>query len=311
RQVADFLLGAWPMVLVLAGLVVFRLVYYGEPVPNTFYAKTGGGLDAVGRGLAYLAAHAVAHPLLWILVVLRAVSPWLLGTPLGRSSRVALATASLYLASVAALGGDFKPTGRFVHPVTPFLALLAGEALVAGARRVQRTARWGLAAAVLGLGLASGLVVAREAGATARDRHANLEARKVLGEWLAAHFPADTVLAIHSAGAVPYYAGLPTLDMWGLTDPYIARRPAAGRGLAGHQKTDPVYVFAQRPALYVPEDHAFVLKPWRLEPEPGFPPDFEVHYRAISVPVEGRWFNAWIRADLVLGPPGPDRTPPP
>jgi arabinofuranosyltransferase len=305
RQVGASLEGVWPLALVVAGLLAFRLIYYGEPVPNTFYAKAGGGLAAVGRGLRYLVAHAGTHPLLWILVAVRLVAPPLLGLPFSRAGRVGAATAGLYLACVALLGGDFKPTGRFVHPVTPCLALLAGEAMVALGRRVQGAGRWGLAAALLAVGLGGGITAAREAGVSARDRHANLEARRTLGEWIAAYFPPDAVLAIHSAGAVPYYAGLRTIDMWGLTDPHIARRPAAGTGMAGHEKTDAAYVFGRRPALYVPEDHAFVLRPWDLEPEPGFPPDFEERYRAVHIPVEGRWLNAWIRADLAPLAPRP------
>ncbi len=307
RQVAASLRGGWPVALALVALLVFRLAYYGDALPNTFHAKAGGGLAAVGRGLRYLAAHLGAHPLLWILVAVRAASPRLLGLPASRAGRAGAAMAGLYLACVVVLGGDFKPTGRFVQPVVPYLAFLAGEALVALGRRLSGAGRWGLAAGVLAVGLGGGIPVAREAGATARERHANLEARKVLGEWIAAHFSPDAVLAIHSAGAVPYYAGLPTIDMWGLTDRHIARRPASGTGMAGHEKTDPTYVFGRRPDLYVPEDHAFVLQPWTLEPEPGFPADFEAHYRAVSIPVDDRWLNAWIRADRIPGArAGPD-----
>jgi hypothetical protein len=115
--------------------------------------------------------------------------------------------------------------------------------------------------------------------------------------------PPDTLMAIHSAGAIPYYAGLPTIDMWGLTDHHIARAPAPtmGEGLAGHEKGDPAYVFGREPALYLPEDKVFTLKAWPLTPDPGFPADFAERYQSISVPLEGRVLNLWVRTGFLAG----------
>ncbi len=60
----------WPALYVIgvAGLVAFRLAYYGSPVPNTFYAKVGGIplargfdylLDFLGQGVGLLVIPAV------------------------------------------------------------------------------------------------------------------------------------------------------------------------------------------------------------------------------------------------------------
>ena len=38
------------------------------------------------------------------------------------------------------------------------------------------------------------------------------------------------------AGALPYFAGLPTVDLHGLNDATIARQPLARRGEIGHEK---------------------------------------------------------------------------
>jgi hypothetical protein len=105
------------------------------------------------------------------------------------------------------------------------------------------------------------------------------------------------VLAIHSAGAIPYYAGLTTIDMWGLTDHHIARAPLPEHsiGLVGHQRGDPAYVFGREPDLYLPEDKVFTLRAWQLEPEPGFPTDFVDRYESITIPLEGRFLNMWVR----------------
>ena len=53
-----------------------------------------------------------------------------------------------------------------------------------------------------------------------------------------------------AAGAIPFYSGLPTIDMYGLSDHHIARVPLAeGPWLAGHMKWDNAYVLARRPDL--------------------------------------------------------------
>jgi hypothetical protein len=278
-----------PIVVCLALLTAWRLMTYGDPLPNTFYAKTGG--FPVARGVAYLWTHMVSHPVLWSLA--------LLGIWWGRrrADTLPLVTiVGLYLAYVVAVGGDFKPTGRFIIPVLPMVAVLAQGAV---ARIVDNppTIRlaWGLPLVLL-TGWASNARY-QEARAHGLERHANLEARKLVGDWIATHTPADAVLAIHSAGVIPFYANRRTIDMWGLTDRTIARTEVAsmGTGMAGHEKTNPAYVFGRKPDLYLPEDKVFTIKAWSLEVEPGFPEDFLDHYRSVSVPIEGRHLNMWVR----------------
>lgn len=284
--------GAGAVVAVwVVALTAWRLWVYGDPLPNTFYAKTGG--LAIGRGLAYLGAHMATHPLLWLLLVLRPL--------LGRPSRRTLPLASLVLgvlAYILAVGGDFKPTGRFILPILPAMAALGAESaalLALGERRLQRLVPLGLL-----LLLSPYLLVLQQADRWGAERHANLEARRTVGRFLSENLPPDTVLAIHSAGVIPYYARLTTIDMWGLTNRTIARAPALrfGEGLAGHEKSDPAYVFSLEPDLYLPEDRVFTRQPWNLEELPreaGFPADFTERYKAVNVPVDGRWLNMWVK----------------
>jgi hypothetical protein len=72
-----------------------------------------------------------------------------------------------------------------------------------------------------------------------------------VGQWLAEHAPADTLLATNAAGAVPYASGLTTIDMLGLNDCTISHAdvPDMGRRKAGHEKADGAYVMGRRPDL--------------------------------------------------------------
>jgi hypothetical protein len=77
-----------------------------------------------------------------------------------------------------------------------------------------------------------------------------LEGNVKLGRHLAATRTKDTVIAVASAGAIPFYSRLPTIDMYGLNDAHIARVPfpkAPGRMM----KWDNAYVLSRNPDLIV------------------------------------------------------------
>jgi arabinofuranosyltransferase len=295
---------------VLAMLTLWRLQTYGAPLPNTYYAKTGG--FAIPRGLQYIGSHVAGHLFLWTLVALRLA----LGG-LERKERALLPIIAVHLAYVIWIGGDFKPTGRFILPILPLLCLLAARGLreswTRGSIRLRelefstpRTRSVALLMTAICLGVASrdfhrGYTLA---SSWAQDRTANFHSRRLIGLFLREHFPSDTVLAIHSAGVIPYYAELPTIDMWGLSNAHIARteQSTMGKGLAGHEKTDPEYVFSLEPHIYLPEDEIFIFDSRELGVEEGFPFDFLERYDSRSIPFPGdrvRYLNMWMRRGLL------------
>src|SRR5262245_44290897 len=89
--------------LLFAALVVphfvFRLAYYGDPLPNTFYAKTGGGPAVWGRGARYLGDWIVRYGEIALLALALAGAG-------ARRARIPLALAAAFGAYVIAVGGD-------------------------------------------------------------------------------------------------------------------------------------------------------------------------------------------------------------
>jgi hypothetical protein len=165
--------GARPVVALaaVAALVVgpwwlWRWHYYGWPLPNTFYAKVGGGTAQWWRGVDYVsdflgryggAAGRVRGVLLLLPVVLalllRRRDAW---------TRLASFMAAAGVGYVVAVGGESLGFHRFLVPVAPFVAWLVAAGLAdavelfapsRGARRVVASGvAWGFGGALLVLG---------------------------------------------------------------------------------------------------------------------------------------------------------------
>jgi len=276
---------------VVGGHEVFRLLYYGLPLPNTFYAKTGGGIAQWGRGLVYVGAFARLHPVLSLLSVIGLV----LLARRSAATRLVASLPVLYVLYVISVGGDFKPTFRFFWPVLGPLVLAIQATVDAGWRR-----RWGRVLVVIA-GLLGAVV---DLGGTwvrmhreATFRASVMENLLTVGNFLRDHVPPDTVLAIHSAGTVPFASGLRTIDLWGLTDTHTAHREVEGMGsgMAGHEKTDYEWSFQQNPGLYLPEEDLLTAEPVRQPVPMDFPAGFESRYEAFSIRVGDRWLNLFRR----------------
>jgi hypothetical protein len=79
------------------------------------------------------------------------------------------------------------------------------------------------------------------------------EARETMGRWLKANVPPGTLIAVDAAGQVPYFSGLPAIDMFGINDLHIGRLsvPTLGEGTPGHEKFDLAYIIARAPRFVV------------------------------------------------------------
>lgn len=136
-RVAEYSRWFAPVMLLAGGHLLFRLIFYGYPLPNTFYAKvTGANYD---MGLQYLLSFVLEYQL-WLLSPLL-LAGLLLGTPLAGSLRKAALLFVPYLMYIAYIGGDHFEY-RMLDPLLPFLALtLATGALSLWQRVAGRLAR--------------------------------------------------------------------------------------------------------------------------------------------------------------------------
>jgi arabinofuranosyltransferase len=137
-DLARFLGAVAPLVLMLVALFAFRRVYYGEWLPNTYYAKFGGQW-MWGQGGRYLALFALEYGVwLWVPLLVagilvrwregRGFVPFLFGG-------VVLAHA-LYVASIGGDHFEYRPLDLYF----PLLFLLMFDGMCAWARSARATA---------------------------------------------------------------------------------------------------------------------------------------------------------------------------
>ena len=228
-------------------LTVFRLLYYGYPFPNPYYAKSGG-LAYWSQGWSYLSLYFGCY------FVLLASIPgvWVAARDFrSHSSRsagpllLAAASSAASILYVTRLGGDYM-FARFFLPITPWLLLLC-ESL---AQRPRHSAwRLALTGGLLGL-ILLGIVLKHVRLSADRPFHgitdeptlhsfARLDRVRGIGQALQICFAGTQAKVLLAGGqaSLAYYAQFPiAVESYGLTDASIAHSPIQHRGRPGHEK---------------------------------------------------------------------------
>lgn len=237
----------------IAALFLARFLYYGDWLPNTYYAKVGGGLHAAVRGIRYLREYAADHEGLILIMLPLLYYGVLRGTI--RQRFLAAGVAALWLGTVL-VGGDGLPMYRFALAPMPLLAVLHAHLIAElyGAVLGSASHRWKQDTAV---GVATLLLISVHATKPLAGYHYKRYADQQLeitwwtnaGKWFARNAKEHESIAAVPIGAVSYYARIRVFDMLGLTDRHIAHRdcPSMGTGWAGHEKSDGPYILGRRP----------------------------------------------------------------
>jgi len=217
--------------------VAWRLHYYGDLLPNTYYAKAAY-LFSFGPGVTYLFGFARSCPsslLLLGFTVFAAVAAKDVGTrAFARYAGMAFLAQAAFLAKV---GGDFMEY-RLLWEYWPLL--VAG-----GALGLLALLRENLVLAVLGaagtLALARTPVVMemehQMQSVSEMDEIASRTQR--VGRVLDAVLPPGTVIATTAAGMAYHVPHLEVIDQWGLNDGVLAHLPVDSIRVRGHVKFAP------------------------------------------------------------------------
>jgi hypothetical protein len=258
--------GLGSVAAVLLALTLFRVLYYGEWLPNTYYLKLGGISTILRISLGLRRFWDLAWNSNWILfalpLALLALDRRKLLWPLY----------AIFLAQVGYsiyVGGDaWEHVGganRFISAVMPiFFVLFAhtlGRLLEASLQQAKFKASWARAASD---GLLAAFVIASlfsfntllvqnpVAKWTLGDKPVfteSVERYAQMGLALRDVTTPQAVIAVVTAGNIPYFSERPAVDLLGKNDPVIAKGPARinsslfepGNYRPGHNKWNYAY----------------------------------------------------------------------
>lgn len=245
----------WRDLLPALGLVaaqfIFRRLYYGMWWPLPAIVKAGGTFLQLKGGVVYMFRWVFLRPplLLCALGLYALVHRW----KRSGATLFAMLLAGLMI-FVLYSGGDYMIHFRFMATALVPLALLAtlGLGEVAGKLRSSwRICVPVIAAVVVLWSLALSVVPTFDRWGRPTDQlH---QSGKVMGgRWLSRALPAGTWIASGSAGALPYFAGLPSIDFAGLCNAEVAREGERSiEGMVGHYIAHPDLVIREKPWVVV------------------------------------------------------------
>jgi hypothetical protein len=226
--------------ILLVPFFVFRIGYYNEFVPNTVTAKAG--IEPL-RGLFYFGEFLRSHP---------GIPIWALPSLLfmGRLRWVGFLGVAHILILVL-VGGDFMEF-RLAVP----LAVLAACCLPYFIEKLRSWLALCLVlASILGYWFGS-LVEYRQYASSymienVRELDRNARRWSRLGKFMNTAMRSHELIAVGPAGAIPYYSKLPTIDMLGLCDSWVAKFGELSSGAAGHRKVAPMEYLEQRDVVWI------------------------------------------------------------
>jgi len=242
-----------PIALLVFPWLAWKLAYYGEIVPNTFFAKSAGNpIVPPLYGIFYIVCFFISYAAFLFIGRFRRLRSELFAVPGVAQVLVVVPVWFLYICVV---GGDFMEF-RFMVPIIPMLATVAAF-LVNRFRSVRKEV---LLIAVLlvfsGVHRIAPTVIPYPVLTFTQLSHWPNESTttwKGKGELLAREFPGgpdvegQPTLAVAPLGVLPYFADLTTIDMLGLTDPYIARNGYSIEPYyPGHVRMAPVDYLVER-----------------------------------------------------------------
>ena len=226
-----------PGMLIVGTWLLFKCLYYGDILPNTYYVKATGSLSLL-RGLIYTSVFFVSYGLFPFLIL------GMLYFSRIRAERnliiILSATILVWILYVIKVSGDFMEF-RFFVPIAPLLYILISIVIFAMSGWMRK------AVSIFFLLVLSphhgiffegvyNIESIRQLNAHIVDKQEDWQTvGRVLGDMF---FDSSTpvVISTTAAGAIPYYSKLPTIDMLGLNDKWIAKNGMIIGSRPGHTR---------------------------------------------------------------------------
>ncbi len=311
-----------PFAVSLLAFLLWRHAYYGEWLPNTFYAKVAINSNETSAGWVAIFAKGAAYALRYFVTDLPAAVLAFAIAGLAWARRLSGRALALFALAVLGnlffivfVGGDFWAQSRLLQVTSAILTTLGAVpiAMIALGKSVEPgitkplKRRWAVVLALLLLvlqplpwlftlpGLYGDMPIwsAVRLRETLTARH--LTPAFLLGKWMKENLPPGAVLGVDQAGQIPYYCDREVIDLLGLNDHHLARRPLSYSYLRSRGMTHLIAL-----VLAIGPGKEEVIYPGLLH-EDGFRHDFVLthFFRGRDQHHNGQAFALFTRRDQV------------
>lgn len=241
-----------PASVIAIPYLIWKIYYYGQILPNTFYAKQGFLANHLKMGVFYLGQYALYFELFTLLIIIAIV----FFKGMNSNLKLLTVTTAIYFAYILYAGGDWMLGFRFVSVITPILSILSVyglkilfEKLNIGGDNRKRTLIFLFTCFFISVTQVQNSLLEREFKETTINYQEWVNNLRKAGKWCKNNLPEDTKIAASSIGALAYYSDNYILDILGMTVPAIAKSKHKSTGTIGHQSYDFEYVMKQKPDL--------------------------------------------------------------
>lgn len=248
------------MVIIFGCYFLWRFSYYGELMPNTYYAKVGGSLvDRLRGGFMY----SIEFMLCWLMPI--ALLLWI-AAPMKRWSMAIFTSIVIYVLYATWTGGDHFPWLRFYFPIIPLVAVFVTEMVVKLADQFNFKNQY--IVGVYKFAISAALVVTI-AGIALRVDILSAQGHRLLvgkwqriGIWASRSLPQNSSIVLAPIGVISYYCNNNIVDILGLTDKEIAHKGEFNpHEPPGHQRDGSAIVFQRKPDIILGQATVFAYPP--------------------------------------------------
>jgi arabinofuranosyltransferase len=226
--------------ILVAFYIIFRILYYGYPLPNTFYAKTEFTVQFLSRGWKYFYDFAKSNLFYGIFLFL----PFILFSE--KKSRYNIwfgfYIVFVWIFLVVIIGGDVLPVYRFFLPILPIIFILNVNAVFYLGDKIKSN-KINLVLKILMLILIVfygtwNYESQKPSIQNFRSYESGLVKKmEIYAGWIEDQITNKSMsrgkktVAMSTIGAFSFYSGAGIIDIVGLTDEYIAHHPKEVEGI--------------------------------------------------------------------------------
>lgn len=238
----------FPMLLLVGFYLSWKYAYYGEILPNSYYAKaTYVSPEVLKRGIFYIFAFLRSYLLIPFVFLAVAFIKKIISQP---KTRVLSSIIVLWCIYMVKVGGDFMEF-RFLVPILPLFFILIttlifslnntkvkialGAMVLFGSLHHFATFRY--IKGIEPISWLSGHII---------NKNENWDKVGLVLKEIFSESGRSVTIATSAAGAIPFYSQLPTVDLGGINDKWIARNGIIVSTRPGHHKGAPLEYLVKR-----------------------------------------------------------------